>query len=361
MDAHFDKRYLDITASAGELELQLYPSMEEAEAGINPLTAVDWIALSTMNTYNIDIDPDENVVQKATYEDISRQRFYVYTDENLSTTARSVVLKVTHTPASESSEIVTEPVSRYYTYTQAGMIEANGLWVESYEEYGMNLDPYSSDQPTQGLQWGWGIVKSGNSVTKAYDFTANITTSTGGLSNTQFIVAEENNGVAFDGVDVGSTEVSALYNNYAARYCYNKNKRRADGSIGPEYGVKWYLPSLNELLPITTSVTSNTAMWGPENMAGKAYWSSTVPTESEVVGMPDNWFWGQIIWDIFVGDYVEAGTEFEYRNVAEGGLNGKKEMIDVKFKDKLGALTYTAKVYPTRSTVKHVRAVRVKE
>ena len=367
MDAHFDKRYLDITASAGELELQLYPTMNDAEAGTNALTDDDeawkWIRLSKMNTYNIDIDPDENVKQTATYGDISRQRFYVYTDENLSTTARSVVLKVTHTPAEGSSGIVQRPVSRYYTYTQAGMIEANGLWVESYEEYGMNLDPYSSDQPTQGLQWGWGIVKSGNSVTKAYDFTANITTSTGGLSNTQFIVAEENNGVAFDGVDVGSTEVSALYNNYAARYCYNKNKRRLDGSIDPEYGVKWYLPSLNELLPITTSVTSSSAMWKPENMTGKSYWSSTVPSEDEVRGR--NTWWAQLlpdfIWNTFVGDYVEAGTEFEYRNVAEGGLNGKKEMIDVKFKDKLGILTYTAKVYPTRSTVKHVRAVRVIE
>lgn len=364
MDAHFDKRYLDITASAGELELRFYPTMKDAEDGTNPLTEVDWISLSKMNTYNIDIDTAENVVQKATYADISRQRFYVYTDENLSTTSRSVVLKVTHTPAEGSSGIVKDTtVSRYYTYTQAGMIEVNGLWVESYEEYGMNLDPYSPDQPTQGLQWGWGIVKSGNSVTKAYDFTANITTSTGGLSNTQFIVAEENNGVAFDGVDVGSTEVSALYNNYAARYCYNKNKRRADGSIDPEYGVKWYLPSLNELLPITTSVTSNTAMWGPENMAGKAYWSSTVPTENDVNKRP-GWYHPILtawIWDIFVGDYFNEGSEYEYRNVAVGGVNGTNELVTIQYSDIFDWRDYTADGYPPRSTVKHVRAVRVKE
>lgn len=325
MDAHFDKRYLDITASAGELELRLYPTMSDAEAGTNPLTEVDWISLSTMDTYNIGIDGAESVSKIVPYSDITRQRFYVYTDENLSTTSRSVVLKVTHTPASESSEIVKKPVSRYYTYTQAGMIEVNGLWVESYEEYGMNLDPYSSDQPTQGLQWGWGIVKSGNSVTKAYDFTANITTSTGGLSNTQFIIAEENNGVAFDGVDVGSTEVSALYNNYAARYCYNKNKRRADGSIDPEYGVKWYLPSLNELLPITTSVTSSSAMWGPQSMENKEYWSSSVPQEGEVTGMPSWWFFGDWIWDIFVGDFFEEGNEYEFRNVARAALQGVED------------------------------------
>ena len=242
------------------------------------------------------------------------------------------------------------------------MIEVNGLWVESYEEYGMNLDPYSSDQPTQGLQWGWGIVKSGNSVTKAYDFTANITTSTGGLSNTQFIIAEENNGVAFDGVDVGSTEVSALYNNYAARYCYNKNKRRADGSIDTEYGVKWYLPSVNELLPITTSVTLNTATWGPENMAGKAYWSSTVPTENDVNKRPGwyNWITAWI-WDIFVGDYFDEGSDYEYRNVAIAVVNGTNEMVTIQYSDIFDWRDYTANGYPPRSTVKHVRAVRVKE
>lgn len=358
MDAHFDKRYLDITASAGELELQLYPTMSDAEAGTNPLTAVDWISLSKMNTYNIDIDPDENVVQKATYADISRQRFYVYTDENLSTTSRSVVLKVTHTPASESSEIVKNPVSRYYTYTQAGMIEVNGLWVESYEEYGMNLDPYSSDQPTQGLQWGWGIVKSGNTVTTAYDFTGNITTSSGGLANTQFIVAEESNGVAFDGVDVGSTEVSALYNNYAARYCYNKNKRQADGSIDPEYGVKWYLPSLDELLPITTAVSSASATWGPQSMENKEYWSSSVPQESEVTGKPWWWVFGDTIWDFFVGDFFGAGNEFEFRNVARAALQGVEDKEKVY---KTVLIRYEADAFPSRPTLMHVRAVRVIE
>lgn len=342
MDAHFDKRYLDITASAGELELQFYPTMKDAEDGTNPLTAVDWISLSKKDTYNIDIDPDENVVQKDTYEDISRKRFYVYTDENLSTTARSVVLKVTHTPASESSEIVKDTtVSRYYTYTQAGMIEANGLWVESYEEYGMNLDPYSSDQPTQGLQWGW----HGTEI--------NAYSTSDGQGNTNTIVSLSGN--------PGDFTNGSLYNDYAARYCYNKNKRQADGSIDLEYGVKWYMPSIDELRPLTTNITVSSASWKPENMAGKAYWSSTVPKESEVVGMPDDWGWGQLIWDIFVGDYTDAGSEYEYRNVAESGENGVDEKVEIKFKDIFNWLEYTAKAYPTRSTVKHVRAVRVKE
>ena len=341
MDAHFDKRYLDITASAGELELQFYPTMKDAEDGTNPLTAVDWISLSTLDTYNIGIDEAESVSKIVPYSDITRQRFYVYTNENLSTTSRSVVLKVTHTPASESSEIVKNPVSRYYTYTQAGMIEVNGLWVESYEEYGMNVDPYSSDQPTQGLQWGW----HGTEI--------NAYSTSDGQGNTNTIVSLSGN--------PGDFTNGSLCNDYAARYCYNKNKRQADGSIDPEYGVKWYLPSIDELRPLTSSITASSALWKPENMAGKAYWSSTVPTESEVVGMPDNWFWGQLIWDIFVGDYTEAGSEYEYRNVAESGENGVSEKVEIKFKDIFNWREYTAEAYPTRSTVKHVRAVRVIE
>lgn len=352
MDAHFDKRYLDITASAGELELQLYPTMSDAEAGTNPLTAVDWISLSKMDTYNIDIDPDENVVQKVTYADISRQRFYVYTDENLSTTSRSVVLKVTHTPASESSEIVKGPVSRYYTYTQAGMIEVNGLWVESYEEYGMNLDPYSSDQPTQGLQWGW----HGTEI--------NAYSTSDGPGNTNTIVTLSGN--------PGDFTNGSLYNDYAARYCYNKNKRQADGSIDPEYGVKWYLPSIDQLKPLTSSITASSASWKPVTMAGKGYWSSSVPTLYEVQINPfqdeydnagnfiEKGFWWIIYqaWEFFFRDRVtDPDGEYYYTKVAKVAQDGI-EVFDPAGGSQDG---YNLESYFKRTEMKHVRAVRVKE
>ena len=347
MDAHFDKRYLDITASAGELELQFYPTMSDAEAGTNPLTEVDWISLSKMNTYNIDIDLDENVVQKATYADISRQRFYVYTDENLSTTSRSVVLKVTHTPASESSEIVKNPVSRYYTYTQAGMIEVNGLWVESYEEYGMNLDPYSSDQPTQGLQWGWHDVSVFNPTTTS-DYVA--TSTSDGYTNTQNIIKYEAAGNdAFSGVDVNS-----IYNNYAARYCYNKNKRLADGSIDSDYGVKWFLPAVDELISLTSSITSSSKEWSPETMAGKGYWSSSVPTYAEATSKPSwwadswTWLWG-IVYRLFIGN---SSSDYYYTKIAKAAIDNGEQREE---------LSTGGEWYPPRVRTKHVRAVRVIE
>lgn len=343
MDAHFDKRYLDITASAGELELQLYPTMKDAEDGTNPLTAVDWISLSTLDTYNIGIDEAESVSKIVPYSDIIRQRFYVYTDENLSTTSRSVVLKVTHTPASESSEIVKDTtVSRYYIYTQAGMIEVNGLWVESYEEYGMNLDPYSSDQPTQGLQWGW----HGTEI--------NAYSTSDGQGNTNTIVSLSGN--------PGDFTNGSLYRDYAARYCDNKNKRDGDGNVIEH---KWYLPSIDELRPLTTNITVSSATWKPENMAGKAYWSSTVPTYQETTTNPwhrfpdgEWWEWGlHVLWNLFIGSKAtDPNFEFYYTKVAKAAIDGEEQMEEAGSDG-----DNRVHAYNRRINVKHVRAVRVKE
>lgn len=339
MDAHYDKRYLDIVASPGELELQFYPTQADAENETNPITAVDWIVLSEMDTYNIDIDPDESTSKTVTLTDITHQEYYIYTKENLTSSARSVVLRVKHTPESGSSGIVQNPVYRYYTYTQAGVIEVNGLYVESYEEYAMNLDPYETAMPTTGLQWGW----SGTEIS--------VYGTSDGLGNTSTIISTSGN--------PGNFTDGSLYNDYAARYCYNKNKRDADGNI-IEY--KWYLPAIDELLPLTSSVTATSAAWEPVAMTGeKGYWSSTVPTEDETTGMPEGWFWGQTIWDIFVGDYAERGSTYEFRNVAESAIDGTNDKVEIKFKDIFGLITYTAKTYPTRSTAKYVRAVRKKE
>lgn len=343
MDAHYDKRYLDILASPGDLELQFYPTQADAEAGTNAITDKDWIVLSEMDTYNIDIDDNESTNKSYKFNDVEHKEYFIYTQENLTTEARSVVLRVKHTPTPESSEVVNNPVVRYYTYTQAGVIEVNGVYVESYEEYGMNLDPYSPEQAVQGLQWGWGLVKSGNTVTTAYDFSST-TSTTDGASNTTTIIGTQ--GDAFSGVDINS-----LYNNYAARYCYNKNKRDAYGNI-IEY--KWYLPAIDELKTVTNQITG---------MQNNSYWSSTVPLESETTGR--NTWWAQLlpdfIWNIFVGDYVSAGSNYEYRNVAESVIKGETEMNDIAFKDKLGLITYHAKTYYPRTTIKNVRAVRVKE
>ena len=361
MDAHYDKRYLDILASPGDLELQFYPTQEDAKAGRNAIENKGWIVLSEMDTYNIDIDQEESTSKKYTFNDVEHKEYFIYTQENLTKEARSVVLRVKHTPTAESSEVVNEPVYRYYTYTQAGVIEVDGMYVESYEEYGMNLDPYSPEQAVQGLQWGWGLVKSGNTVTTAYDFSGT-TNTTDGANNTTTIINTP--GDAFAGVDINS-----LYNNYAARYCYNKNKRDADGNI-IEY--KWYLPAIDQLTPLTNQITGTELNgWTPTTMTGKGYWSSSVPLENQVTGKPDWWVQldkvpiigaiSQIVWTFFVGNYISTGNDYEYRNVAESAINGETEKYKIDFTDRWEVFTYDAEVFYPRSTPKHIRAVRVTE
>ena len=233
VDAHYDKRYLNILASAGTVELQLYPTQADAEAGTNPLPDDSWIVLSEMDTYNIDIDPDEGAKKKCTFMDVDDKTYYVYTDENISTQSRSAVLKVTHTPSPGTSEIVTQPVVRYYTYTQAGLIEVNGLYVESYEEYGMNLSTESDVYAVAGLQWGW----RGTLI--------NVYNSDNGFNNTQTIINT--------GGNPGNFVAGSLYNDYAARYCYYKNKRNERGQVIEN---NWYLPAINELMPLTGEIVS---------------------------------------------------------------------------------------------------------
>lgn len=357
IDAHYDKRYLDILASPGELELQFYPTQKDAEDGTNAMSNDDWIVLSEMDTYNIDIDPNEGTSKTYTFADTEHKEYFVYTQENLSTASRSAVLKLKHTPEKGSSEVVQQPVTRYYTFTQAGLIEVNGVYVESYEEYGMNLDPYNSkDQAVQGLQWGWGIVKSGNTVTTAYDFTQaenSALSTTDGHTNTLNIVSMENiesgNPIeAFPGADTES-----LYNNYAARYCYNKNKRNAKGEI-IEYN--WYLPASEQLKSLTAQVPG---------MTTNNYWSSTVPAESDVNARPD-WVTQlgglvEAIWDWIFNSRLTAGSENEYRNVSISVANGNIDLIrELAYTVPLVGTKYYVTYYPPRTTTKSVRAVRIK-
>lgn len=345
MDAHYDKRYLNILASAGTVDLQLYPTQQDAEAGTNLLGDDAWIVLSDMDTYNIDIDPNEGSAKTLDYGDVENQTLYIYTDENVSTQSRSAVLKITHTPEQGSSEIVSQPVVRYYTYTQAGLIEANGIYVESYEEYGMNLNPYGTEQPVTGLQWGW----RGTEISVYNTQT--------GYSNTNTIINRVGN--------PGDFVNGSLYRDYAARYCDNKNKRDAQGNVIEH---NWYLPAIDELLPLTNNVTATSASWRPEGMTGgRTYWSSSVPTLNEVQTNPfQNWYenatgleailagivyWA---WELLFRDWVEdPDSDYYYTKVAKAAMDGE-EAMDTQDESQ----GYNLSTYYQRIETHHVRAVR---
>jgi len=347
MDAHYDKRYLDITASSGTVEVQLFNTQEDAESGNNPITEKSWLSLSDMDTYNIGIDPDEASSKELVFNDTQRQRLYIYTDENLSTSSRSAVVRIIHTPDPGSSEIVERQVVRYYTFTQAGVIEVKlddgrTLLVESYEEYGMNLDPYSGESPVQGLQWGW----SGTAMDEAvYDTVS-------GQDNTASIVGHNGN--------PGNFENGSLYKDYAARYCDNKNKRDVNGNVIANER-KWYLPAIDELIPLTSSVTAESATWSPHTMDDKEYWSSTVPSYEETSTNPwrNSGFQAILhwLWNLFIGSKAtDPDFDYYYTKVAKAAIGGEEQMEEAGSQ---GGNRVHA--YNKRTGVKHVRAVRIKE
>lgn len=350
IDCHYDKRHIDISSSRGTLTLQLFDNQQAAEEGTDPLTTADCpFVLSTEDTYDYELvqqKQTEITLPPSDDEEEMNRHIFLYAKENLTTKANTAVLKITHSPEQGSSEVVTEPEYRFYTISQAGLIpidvEINGqtvhLGVESYEECDMRLDPRINDENPglNGLQWGW----SGTEI-DAYN-------TSDGHGNTSTIINTSGN--------PGDFTTGSIYNDYAARYCDYKNKRDENGDIIEH---NWYLPAIDELIPLTSSITTSSASWSPVAMTGgKKYWSSTVPTEDETTGVPEGWFWGETIWNIFVGDYTERGSTYEFRNVAESAIDGINDKVEIEFKDIFGWRTYTAQTYPTRSTPKFVRAVR---
>lgn len=251
--------------------------------------------------------------------------------------------------------MVTKPEYRYYTVSQAGLIPIdvviNGqtvhLGVESYEECDMRLDPRINDENPglNGLQWGW---------TKT-DFTTgnyNLTSTTDGIGNTKKMINYEFAGnIAFDGVDVNS-----LYNNYAARYCYNKNRRNNDGTVIEE-SATWYLPAIDELIPLTNSITTSSALWTPTNMTGKEYWSSTVPTFIETEANPLTGILGAI-WDLLSYLFRSDSGDYYYTKVAKGAQDGDELKTMVNYDYGIFG-DVDVPFFNPRTGKKHVRAVRI--
>ena len=348
IDCHYDKRHIDISSSRGTLTLQLFDNQQAAEEGTDPLTTADCpFVLSTEDTYDYELvqqKQTEITLPPSDDEEEMNRHIFLYAKENLTTKANTAVLKITHSPEQGSSEVVTEPEYRFYTISQAGLIpidvEINGqtvhLGVESYEECDMRLDPSINDENPglNGLQWGW----SGTNFTTG---NYNLTSTTDGIGNTKKMINYEFAGnTAFDGVDVNS-----LYNNYAARYCYNKNRRNNDGTVIEE-SATWYLPAIDEL----NLLTANNGINGMQN---KGYWSSTVPTYSEVSQNPYSWLL-DFIWNIIYAIWIEdEESEYHYTKVTKASNNGVEEKTYVQQGGQSVGL------YNPRTLMKHVRAVRI--
>jgi len=445
IDAHYDKRYINVTATPGTIDFALYGTRDEAAAaGGSPMEdAGSWVKLSEMDTYNIDIDPDEATKKTLNFSSDRPNRFLcLYTKENAGTRPRTAVLKISHTVKnaadlpSEGNEVGgdmeivyhddgTATVNYYYEVKQAGLLPVTmtlpgggtrTFYVESYEEYKMAVDPTYTQQ-AEGMPWGWCIDKTGNTVYN-YDFdkgsylSASGSGSLGkasdrenGLPNTLAIIGAESYGEAFPGAvplaamppSAGKPYVEEIYRNYAARYCYNKNKRDAEGNI---VEAKWYLPAYEELCALTKdNAFATPSGWTPFASNTGSYWSSTVPEEDTVNEKPVNaeWYktmngiywsdfldasrnlfalisiflgnyhrptedvhsWGDAIWEMITKNMIASGNPYEYRNVALSVKNGVllQERKAYTYQNE----TYYYDLYTPRSGSFDVRAVRSAE
>lgn len=215
----------------------------------------------------------------------TRDRVYIYVDENISTKSRTAELVLTY---KEYGVPVGAP--RTITLEQHGLLKVsvpndNGrhsyyVYAEAYEEYLNYYDPllsWQSDQVYDGLPWGL----------------VGIEVNTGGLFSGTFLPVND----AIRGYDEGQKHTIAILMKQgiygqesrtgnpttpqrlmvmdekpasAAEYCYRKNKTDADGTIHYDR-MNWFLPTIREQESVMKAYYASTP-----DFQNFFYWSSNV-------------------------------------------------------------------------------------
>lgn len=202
----------------------------------------------------------------------ANQTVWIYVDDNASTSSRTAMLRVTYNYGDEK-DVKDYKIVQHGLYSVRGAESGNIYYIEQYEEYLYNYDAEDSYGQTkdEGMPWGlnnvqlshihdsftcnetnqdWETYIQANPL--KYDFyigkhdddnenSDEYTKDGGTLHNfagqqfTEKIATNSNSGVVY--LTMAEQASSAV------EYCYNRNKRNADGSVT----VKWYLPSADEL------------------------------------------------------------------------------------------------------------------
>ena len=205
-----------------------------------------------------------NETGKRVTVDNSRDRIYFYIDENLSTTENRRAT-VTLIYKENGKEIKRHTVELEQVHLlPVNMRDGGTLYMEQYEEYLDHYDPldeYSTDQVYTGLPW---VDKNSNlddyTIPRLYKERYNLLSGyeepgqvfNSGYPYTPFVVYL----LAQGRMTLQDTPKSAF------QYCYNRNKRNADGSISADYGTwgifttnyyeqenesKWFLPGIRQM------------------------------------------------------------------------------------------------------------------
>ena len=191
------------------------------------------------------------------------QTLWIYVDENTDTKSRAAIVRVTYGADTKDFEIV-----QHGLFKVTGADSGRDYYLEQYEEYLYNYDAEDSYGQTkqEGMPWGLNGVPLSNEHNSFYidenNTDWNKYVANNPLLKYDFYIAKYDVFVR-DGVTVhgyaGQHFTKEIYENSngnvknltmdqqpsgAVEYCYNRNKRDANGNV---VKVEWYLPSADEL------------------------------------------------------------------------------------------------------------------
>ena len=198
----------------------------------------------------------------------ANQTIWIYVDEN-TTTSRAAIVRVSYDGVNKDYKIVQNGL-----YSVVGADSGKTYYIEQYEEYLYNYDAEDSYGQTkdEGMPWGLNTVQLShihdsficeetNSDWTSfiqknpikYDFyigkhdddneNSDVYTKDGGTLHNY--AGQEFTKEIAENPNAGLTKLTlAETANSAVEYCYNRNKRDANGNV---VKVEWYLPSADEL------------------------------------------------------------------------------------------------------------------
>lgn len=301
LDCHYDWRPLQLGSYAGTLSIQIL----DGSTGLPPANpATFWLKVSSINlnqavlsggnyvrpSYNpaTDMLTAINNIVFTEPSEITYKNYYLYADEFMTEGGtRSALVKITSSVAGSLPVVIPIVQKGYQTMGTVGLKNFNllgtllttsyQLAVENQEEATMTLTPGSSTEATNSMQWGFPALDMQSLLPSVvFDYYKR----NGFDATTNLVLANTVTGALRPPYGrTGSTTISEqlhnpIYNTYAARYCFEKNRDvNGDGVItGAE--VKWYLPSLDELMLLYIGEPSLSQAAG-EKISGNAYHTST--------------------------------------------------------------------------------------
>lgn len=204
------------------------------------------------------------------FTNLSRENstLWIYVDENTDTKSRAAIVRITYEDANGSTAKDFKIVQNGL-YQVVGAYSGNTYYIEQYEEYLYNYDAeeYYGQTEWTGMQWGLNNVQLSKEH-NSFHINENNADWNSYVQNTDllkydFYIGKYDTFVDSNNITVhnyaGQHFTSEIFENSngnvkeltmaeqpdgAVEYCYNRNKRDANGKV---VKVEWYLPSADEL------------------------------------------------------------------------------------------------------------------